>query len=442
MQEKNNFKQKHMSQDDRIVIEKGLDNSEPMSTIASRVGKDPTTIAKEIKKHRILQPHNSFNSPPFRCANGRECKKTNVCHEELFCRRKCRNCARCHNFCEDYQPFDYSCPKTEKAPFVCNGCDKKSGCRLDKYYYQAARAQREYRTTLVESRVGIDIAEDELRALDATVSPLVMQGQSIYTILQNHPEIRQCEKTLYNYVNSGALSVGNLDLPKKVRYKPRKAHAARAADPAIFIDRSYCDFASLVKECPDIRLTEMDTVVGPRDSKKALLTLHYCASDFMMAFLLDTKEASCVEAKFDEINRAIGTDVFRESMPLILTDRGSEFGHPDSLECGLDNRIRTNIYYCDPMSSWQKPHCERNHEYIRKICPKGKSTFDRLTQEDVNLMMSHINSSCRESLGGLTPFFLARQMLPKKLLDFFGLVEVPADEVTLTPSLLGNKIRP
>ena len=92
------------------------------------------------------------------------------------------------------------------------------------------------------------------------------------------------------------------------------------------------------------------------------------------------------------------------------------------------------------MASWQKPHCEKNHEYIRKICPKGKTTFDRLTQKDVALMMSHINSSCRESLGGLTPFTLAKLMLPAKLLDLFGLTEIPADEVILTPDLLKGKI--
>jgi IS30 family transposase len=127
-------------------------------------------------------------------------------------------------------------------------------------------------------------------------------------------------------------------------------------------------------------------------------------------------------------------------MPLILTDRGGEFKHPEALECGIDNVLRTNIYYCDPMASWQKPHCEKNHEYIRKICPQTITTFDRLTQKDVNLMMSHINSTCRESLGGCTPFTLAKMMLPSELLNFFGLTEIPADDVTLTPDLLKGKI--
>lgn len=87
------------------------------------------------------------------------------------------------------------------------------------------------------------------------------------------------------------------------------------------------------------------------------------------------------------------------------------------------------------MCSWQKPHCEKNHEYIRKICPKGTS-FDHMTQQDVVLMMSHINSTPRESLGGMTPFALAKMMLPAELLDYFCLTEISPDDVILTPRLI------
>ena len=120
---------------------------------------------------------------------------------------------------------------------------------------------------------------------------------------------------------------------------------------------------------------------------------------------------------------------------LVLTDRGGEFRNPAALECGQENLIRTSIYYCDPMCSWQKPHCEKNHEYIRKICPKGTS-FDDYSQEDITLMMSHINSSPRQSLGGMSPLKLAKLMLPSEVIDYFGLTEIPDDEIVLTPALL------
>ena len=440
MSKKTETNQKHMNQDNRVVIEKRLDASVSFRAIGIELGKDPTTIAKEVKKHRVFQGHNKFNEKPYRCANARDCHKKNVCSTVLFCRRECRNCNKCHIYCLDYKPFDYHCPLTDKAPFVCNGCPKKSPCRLDKYYYRAVRAQNEYKTILIESRRGINLTEAELAALDATVSPLILNGQSPYMILQNHPEITQCEKTIYNYIDQGALSVCNLDLPKRVTYKPRQAHASEMDNTGIFEGRTYKDYEAFIKEYPDTRITEMDTVVGPEGSHKVLLTLHFCKPDFMMAYLLNSKEAIGVENTFDDINKAIGTELFCKTMPLIVTDRGGEFKHPETLECGIDNVLRTSIYYCDPMASWQKPHCEKNHEYIRKICPQTTTTFDRLTQEDVNLMMSHINSANRESLGGLTPFKLAKLMLPEKLLKHFGLKEVPGDEVILTPALLKGKI--
>lgn len=207
-------------------------------------------------------------------------------------------------------------------------------------------------------------------------------------ILQNHPEITLCEKTIYNYSDSGVLSVGNLELPKKVKYKVRKSHETTINDSGIFVGRTYKDLLAFIKENHDIRITEMDTVLGCEGSKKLLLTLHFGETNFMMAYLLDSKEARGIEAVFDSINSALGTPLFYKSMPIILTDRGEEFRHPDTLECSVDNLIRTSVFYCDPMSSWQKPHCEKNHEYIRKICPQGKTSFDRLTQEDVNLMMT------------------------------------------------------
>lgn len=151
--------------------------------------------------------------------------------------------------------------------------------------------------------------------------------------------------------------------------------------------------------------------------------------------LLESKESKYVEALFNDLEEAMTSMIFAQTFPLILTDRGGEFRHAQKLECSSDNFIRTSIYYCDPMCSWQKPHCEKNHVYIRKICPKGTS-FDNMTQKEISLMMSHINSSPRESLGGLTPLALARLMLPKQLFDFCHVLEIAPDSVILTPELL------
>ena len=428
--------QKHMTMENRVLIEKGLDSGLSLRSIATQLDKDPTTISKEIKKHRSLQEHNRFNEPKNKCLYAASCKKKNICG--IFapvCKRACRFCNHCNSHCPDFTPRSYHCEKLDKAPFVCNGCDRKKHCRLDKAFYRAVTAHRQYKTILVESRTGINISPENLTALDELVSPLIRQGQSPYMILQNHPEICQSEKTLYNYIDSGALSVKNMDLPKKVKYKLRNDHSSETTDHAIYEGRTYKDFQNFLKEFPDTRVTEMDTVFGCEGSQKVLLTFHFECCSFMMAYLLDNKESRHVQTVFNRIEHAIGTFSFSNAFSLILTDRGSEFQNPDALECGQENIIRTSIYYCDPMCAWQKPHCEKNHEYIRKICPKGTS-FDHYTQEDINLMMSHINCSARQSLGGMSPLALAKLMLPSELLDYFSLDEIPADEIVLTPALL------
>lgn len=428
--------QKHLTLDNRIAIEKGLDEGLSMRQIASSIGKDPSTVSKEVRKHLTRHPHNSFNEPRNKCALFGDCKRKNICGLYApVCKRQCRYCPQCNRLCPDFSPRSYTCGKLDNAPFVCNGCNRKCGCHLDKAYYRAASANRQYRTILVESRAGINISKDNLTRLDELVSPLIRQGQSPFMILRNHPEIGLSEKTLYNYIDSGALSVRNLDLPKKVKYKVRSVHRTEIDDASIFEGRTYKDFQAFVSNFPDTPVTEMDTVLGCKGSSKVLLTLHFTSCAFMMAFILSSKEAEHVEAVFDALDDTVGTFLFASTMPLILTDRGGEFKHPDRLECSRGNTIRTSIYYCDPMCSWQKPHCEKNHEYIRKICPKG-SSFDALTQADIRLMMSHINSSSRASLGGVSPFVLARMMLPKELLDFFGLEEIAPDKVVLTPNLL------
>lgn len=403
--------------------------------IALTLGKDPTTISKEIRKHRTFHEHNHFNEPRNKCAFYKDCKK-NICQiYSPVCKKMCRLCNHCSSHCPDFIPRSYHCSKLDKAPFVCNGCNKKIGCRMDKAFYKAATSHRQYKTVLVESRTGINLSPEDLILLDELVSPLILQGQSPYMILQNHPEITLSEKTLYNYIESGALSVKNIDLPKKVKYKVRTSHSSESIDSAIYEGRTYKDCQAFLKEFPDTRITEMDTVLGCEGSRKVLLTLHFDCCSFMMAYLLEHKDARCVKAVFDFIEQAIGTFSFSTAFSLILTDRGSEFQKPDALECGQENLIRTSIYYCDPMCSWQKPHCEKNHEYIRKICPKGTS-FDDYSQKDINVMMSHINSSPRQSLIGLSPMALAKLILPKELLDCFGLVEIPADEIVLKPELL------
>ena len=159
--------QKHMTMDQRIMVEKSLDQGASLRSIALQLGKDPTTISKEIKKRRIFQEHNHFNESKNTCALVKDCKKKNICGTYApVCKRMCKLCNHCNSLCDDFTPRRYHCTKLDKAPFICNSCCKKSGCWLDKAYYRATNAHREYWTLLIESRTGINISPEDLIKLD------------------------------------------------------------------------------------------------------------------------------------------------------------------------------------------------------------------------------------------------------------------------------------
>lgn len=103
--------------------------------------------------------------------------------------------------------------------------------------------------------------------------------------------------------------------------------------------------------------------------------------------------------------------------------------------CYEINPFLTPIYYCDPMRSGQKGGVENVHTMLRMILPKG-TNFEFLTQWDVNLIVDHINSTPRESLGGRTPYEVAIETLGENALKALQLRSISPDEVNLTPKLI------
>ena len=143
----------------------------------------------------------------------------------------------------------------------------------------------------------------------------------------------------------------------------------------------------------------------------------------------------------DRLTETLGIRLFRKYFPVILTDNGSEFKNPWDIEKTSDGKHRTFVYYCDPYVSNQKGRLEKNHEYIRYVIPKGRSMF-RYTQEDINLLASHINSTSRDGLNGQTPYDLAQLLLDKRIPALTGIVRIDPDDVQLKPALLDRSDHP
>lgn len=425
--------QKHLCLEDRIYIEDKLNEGVSFKDIAKYLCKDPTTISKEVKKHRLSDWYHKgtfYNAKNF-CVHRYHCKKTNACGKIVLCGVKCASCPTCNQTCRNFEKE--RCNRLDKAPYVCNGCDKQiNRCTIaHKYKYNARFANRKYQETLSDSRSGINMTKHELRQIDKIITPLIDQGQSPYQIVTNHPELNISVRTLYTYIGMGLFWARNIDLKRKVGFKPRKCHKTQITNRAVFLNRTYDDFKALELSS----FIEMDTVHSSRESKKTLLTFFFTKEKLFLAFLMNRCTEGAVRLIFDRLEKRMGTYEFLSVFEYILTDRGAEFGDPESLETGITGIQRTSIYYCDPMQSGQKGGLEQAHTMLRMILPKGTS-FEFLTQWDVNLIVNHINSTPRESLGGKTPYSVALETFGEDIMKAFQLKPIDPDEVNLTPKLI------
>ena len=421
--------QKHLTLEDRNYIEQALNQGMTFKEIGKFLSKDPTTIAKEIRKHRIMKEPSAFVGYSNICKKKKDCKKRNICGKN--CNHLCTFCSRCNNRCTDF--VEDICPSLTHPPYVCNSCERKGPCRLVKYYYRALPSYNQYKNTLSTSRQGCNLSSEELIKLDNLVSPLLKNGQTVSHICKTQ-DIGCSKSSLYNYIDQNYLSARNIDLPRRVRYSKRKDKKKSAKDTTIRKGRTYEDFEKYIQDNPDIPIVEMDTVEGKKGGK-VLLTILFRNSKLMLAFLLNDKTSNSVLKVFNWLESILGNDLFEKTFPIILTDNGTEFSNPLSLEFNTEGIGRTRIFFCNPGASYQKGAIEKNHEFIRYVIPKGTS-MDNLTQSDIDLMINHINSLTRPSLNNATPYDLAKILLDKTVLKKLNLKKVAANEIQLNQKLL------
>ncbi len=428
---------------DRVAIEIGLARKESFTKIAERLKKHPHTIAREIKSNRTHIP----SAYPY----GNDCKYYSSCHmtemcdgSEGACRYLCKQCKvfNCHLVCDKYVSLECHIP--DKPPYVCNTCYYKKNCNKNRFYYNARYADAAVKRRRSESRQGVRLTKEELKELGQLIRPLIKKGQPLTHIYAEHEnEMPVGLRTLYNYIDQGKIrGVANIDLRRKVGYKARRKQKGSITHSYYYYreGRTYADLENELKTrwCEE-EIVEMDTVKGVQKRGKVLLTMIFVRNSVMLLFLLPDHTAESVIRVFDYLESGLGLERFARLFPVFLTDNGSEFKSVDRLELNPENISRTYVYYCDPMASWQKPHIEKNHEYIRYVLPKGKS-MDCYEQEDITLLMNHINSTKRRSLGWKSPYELVEKDDEDMhaLFDLLKMHPIPADEVHLTPELFNK----
>lgn len=267
---------------ERISLQKFLGEGLTFKEIARTLGKDPSTISREVRKHMSQVATGRPGYPYNPCKHRKSCRAKNLCSRG-DCHRQsvqyCKLCSDCSKHCPDF--LEEICSSRLKVPYVCNGCSQISKCTLMKNIYDAEHAQYKAHDVISQSRSGLCTSEDEISRLNALISPLVRRGQSLHQIYITHQDEIMCsEKTLYNYLDANLFDVTNGDLPRKARLRPRKQKKEYKVDKGCRIGRNYQDFQEYLEKNPDISIVQMDSVIGSVGGK-CLLTIHFVESSLI-----------------------------------------------------------------------------------------------------------------------------------------------------------------
>ena len=385
-------KHKHLTLSDRNDIQLGLERGETFKAIGQSILKDPTTVSKEVKRNRQVRESTCDKLP---------------------------------------------CPLLNKAPFVCNGCPKRrQNCGFKKIFYLAKQAQKQYEQTLVEAREGTPLNSQTFWDMDKIISEGVKKGQHIYHILKTH-NLDVSSSTVYRHIRKGYLSIAPIDLTRAVKFKERRTSNLPSIPKEAKKGRSYEDFQNYLALNQLNSWLEMDTVMG-RTGGKVLLTFNLSFCNFIFARLLENKTALEVTKHLYDIKNTLyeADKDFFQLFPVILTDNGGEFARVKDIE--MDIRGEIKLFFCDPNRSDQKGRIEKNHTLIRDILPKGTS-FDNLTQEDINLVCSHVNSVKRAALNGKSAYELFAFTYGEEIPKLLGISKIPAEDVCQSSTLLQHK---
>ena len=429
---------KHITDAQRLQIEHMLKGNASLKSIARAVGKAHTTVSREIRQRRVESLKGAAGRVANRCASRKGCQRFQLCADRPDCTRKCSLCKWCNLKCPDFR--EELCAKLFSPPYVCNGCRAEKGCTLRKQFYLHRPAHGNYRDLLEKSREGANITQDELLDMDAVLTGAVRNGQSVHHVMTHNPDrFTVSEKTVYRYAAGGLLAVKNGDMPRVCSLRPRRSKPVEhKVDSKCRVGRTYADFLAFMERNPDTPVAEMDSVIG-RVGGKVLLTLYFRHSAMLFAFLRERNDSQSVLDAFARLwaPGGAGPELFRVLFPVILTDNGSEFSNPSAIESAPDGSRRTSVFYCDACASWQKGGIERDHEFLRMVLPKG-TDFDSLTQNDINLILSHVNSYSRPSREDKSPYDLFAFRYGTGLLDRLGIRRIAPGDIVLKPSLLAR----
>ncbi len=138
-------------------------------------------------------------------------------------------------------------------------------------------------------------------------------------------------------------------------------------------------------------------------SNAALLTLIERKHRHIITRKIPDKTQASVLKALRGIERHYGTRRFRQIFKTITVDNGSEFLDFEALEVSeFSKQQRTRIFYAHPYSSWERGSNENGNRMIRRFVAKGRD-IARFTYQAIRDIETWINNYPRRILDYMTP---------------------------------------
>lgn len=323
----------------------------------------------------------------------------------------------------------YECDLLKRFPFCCNGC-ARTKCVHRSHKYSAYDAHSKAQKNRILPRINIQERNKIIKVLNESISPLIKNGNSIHAAILSSKSCDISESTIRRYIEKGLLDAKRGDLPKACKFRVKKEYKTHV--PALSADllygRTYSDFKMYTSAYSNLKIVQLDSVIGKADDKYALLTIFFVNSKLQVGILYNRNNSNVVN-----IMRSLHSACLSEGFELfnvVLADNGSEFKNLYKLEKDNDDNDICKVFYCDPYRSCQKAECEKNHVFFRRIIPKGHS-LDTLSQSTVDIIFSHINSYPRKSLSDKTPYDVFLSEYSYIILSILKVFKIHSKDVTL-----------
>jgi IS30 family transposase len=208
--------------------------------------------------------------------------------------------------------------------------------------------------------------------------------------LENFPTVSH--ETIYKHVYQNKLEGGMLytHLSRQHTYRKRIHKYCR---------RGFRDPRRPISERPEIVETrsrlgdwEADTIIG-RKQNGAILSLVERLSRFCLLQKVPLRTAALVaDAACHQLLP------LKDKVLTITSDNGTEFAGHKTIALTL----KTDFFFADPYSSWQRGTNENTNGLVRQYFPK-KSDFTVLSDDDVKFVADRLNNRPRKCLGFRTP---------------------------------------